>query len=208
LVYLIDPKIIESFKELEVEEIPVYIESYHDKIAVRALDRVEKIIPNFDLSFQKQQVLNWENAQKMMGVAILGLSLSACSKEVTTSHVDAISPPQIGSPATEEIIYKSIDFANHGDEETEMATHFSVVGNKRFTIMDSIESSFSQNLQITSLNLYVNDTYVCSFKRQGSVFVPHETCQRKIDLVDGDKLKVYGIPHGQTFSILFEIESF
>lgn len=210
ILWKIDQKIENSFLELDIKEFPIILSTTEDKISINVLNQVNDIFDQLkSIEFKNQSIISWKNAQRMMGVAVLGLSLSSCGKEVTTSHVNLNNPGETSPlPIIVQEEFKTLNFTNNGDESLEIPSAFEVQQESTFTILDSISTSFKKKMNISSFTLVINDNeFVCGFLRVGENFVPHETCIRELSLIPGDKMKIIGIPNAETVSILFKIKS-
>lgn len=174
-----------------------------------ALEKISSIV--------KDQPITWQKAPKMMAVAILGLSLSACAKAVYKEPGSNLTPnpPPISQPGTPGedsptiIETKNIIFANHADPSTndELYSHHTIDDNKKFTLPETLMSyTFQDKIHLPTLNVFVNEEYVCSYISKNQEYEAHATCIRELDLVAGDKLIIKGIPAGETITLKFIIE--
>lgn len=200
----LDEKTIKTLLDLEIDEVSLTLKIVDDKIMATSKNSV-----NFKKHFNqaiekissvlKDQPINWDKGSRIMAVAVLGLSLSACSKAVYREVGPNLTPET--SPITEEPTYSDFIkvFSNHAEVGTNSELYNFVTIEKDMLLKLPVgltSFSFKSRPVLPSLHVFVNGTYVCSYVASNREYVAHDTCFLELELSTGDHLMIKGIPSG------------
>lgn len=132
--------------------------------------------------------------------------LASCSKEVSNKNTNLAPNPTSRNPATtipSTGSYFNVNFANHAtvQEEDDLITYIVVNNSGVVEIPRYISSITFENVNSKpNIALYVNQTLVCVYIWQSTVYTAQPSCQN-IQLLPNDVLYMDHIPRSQTVSL-------
>lgn len=194
---------------LEIKNDLIFAVAKEKKQFKKNLSKALELVPK-----KVKSLMNWSNSKNMLAVAVLGLSLSACSKSVYKEEKMNLTPGNDGnipSPTEDyQFIYKNIVFANHADplSNDELYSKSIVENNSIYEFSRTINDFSFKNREKspTSLHLFVQGEYFCSYILNNDIYEIHPTCSNEIVLIQGTHLEIKGIPGGETVSLKVKIK--
>jgi hypothetical protein len=122
---------------------------------------------------------------KLLVLALLGLGLSSCSKEVSTNSNNLSSRnPVVEAPTDTNSGTLKMNFANHAtvNEVEDELSQFSLTEPLLLTLPSTLTTTYSSSTYKPNLTVLVNNQAVCVYTWVGVAYQRSQNCYVELDL--------------------------